>query len=57
MFPGAPAYLGTDFWKPAWLAGGAKEILGYCLSKPTPRGRDKAKKFPVQLMLDDILFK
>lgn len=39
------------------LAGGAKEILGHSLSKPTPRGRDRAKRFPIQLLLDDAIFK
>lgn len=38
------------------LAGGAREILGHCLSKPTPKGRDRTKKLPIQLKLDDWIF-
>lgn len=34
------------------LAGGARAILGHCLSKPTPRGRDRTRKLPIQLKLD-----
>ena len=38
------------------LAGGAREILGHFSEKPTPKGRDRRKKGPIQLKLDNDLF-
>ena len=34
------------------LASGAKEILGHSTSKMTPKGRDRSRRKPIQLMLD-----
>ncbi|MBO6285489.1 MAG: hypothetical protein J6O18_04150, partial [Bacilli bacterium] len=34
------------------LASGAKEILGHSTSGMTPKGRDRSRKKPIQLMLD-----
>ena len=34
------------------LASGAKEILGHSTSKMTPKGRDRSRRKPIQLLLD-----
>ena len=34
------------------LASGAREILGHSSSRMTPRGRDRTRRKPIQLMLD-----
>ena len=34
------------------LASGAREILGHSTSRMTPRGRDRSKRKPIQLLLD-----
>ena len=34
------------------LASGAREILAHSTSKPTPKGRDRTRKTPIQLLLD-----
>ncbi len=34
------------------LASGAREILGHSSSRMTPRGRDRTRKKPIQLLLD-----
>ncbi len=38
------------------LARGAARILSHC-KKPTPKGRDRRRRQPIQLLLDDELFR